>query len=233
MVCSPFVKYLPFGDNLLSDGTLAPSFTGTLGSSHWQVNLLQPSTVDNFPTLTGFWQAPSYTSWFAYKNRVGFHVPTYSKQFLEAEHWSFIQTSRAELRWWTLAKTPLPRTENRTQGSKVKTNMLSVHRWCLVPPNKPRVWPSQWASAQCRRQDSQPLERNQTSSLPGLINLNLPSKKGIDGHPIRPLNHSCHFYESSCWEGVWLGIIQYGSISICEDKKIYSTNCATASPMLT
>ena len=52
-------------------------------------------------------------------------------------------------------------------------------------------------------------------------------KKMIDGHSIRPDgNPPVHFYESFCWEGVWLSIIQYGSITMSGDKKIYLTNCA-------
>lgn len=39
-------------------------------------------------------------------------------------------------------------------------------------------------------------------------------KRMIDGHSIRPDgNPSVLFYESFCWEGVWLSIIQYGSIT--------------------
>lgn len=109
-----------------------------------------------------------------------------------------------------------------------ESRTIRDQRWKLKTQQLLSVWPSQWASAQCRPLDSQPLERNQTSSLPRLINQSI-QKKLIDGHSIRPDgNPSVNFYESFCWEGVWLSIIQYGSITITmsEDKKIYLTNCA-------
>lgn len=125
-------------------------------------------------------------------------------------------------------RTPLMNFGQNAIAAYWESRTIRDQRWKLKIQQLLSVWPSQWASAQCRPLDSQPLERNQTSSLPRLMNQSI-QKKLIDGHSIRPDgNPSVHFYESFCWEGVWLSIIQYGSITITMsgDKKIYLTNCA-------